>query len=84
MPTPIPVEYADVPENFQRQVLELVIWAGEEWYTIEQLGRHVGDLIDALDAMRALSDAGLIHRQGDYVFPTRAAIHLHDLFGATW
>jgi hypothetical protein len=41
-----------------------VLWAGEEWYTIEQLGRHVGGMIDALDAMSALADAGLIHRQG--------------------
>jgi hypothetical protein len=84
MPTPVPLDYADVPENFQRQVLELVVWAGEKWYTIEELSHHVGDLIDALDAMQALSDAGLIHRQDNYVFPTRAAIHLHNLFGATW
>lgn len=84
MHTTTDVDYADVPSNYERQILMLVLWAGDEWYTIEQLGRHVGDLIDALDAMRALSDAGLIHREGNYVFPTRAAIHLHDLFGATW
>ncbi len=78
------LDYDDVPSNFERQILMLVLWAGEDWYTVEQLGRHVGDLIVALDAMRVLSDVGLIHRQGDYVFPTRAAIHLHDLFGATW
>lgn len=84
MHTKIDVDYADVPENFQRQILMLVLWAGDEWCTIEELSRKVGDLIDALDAMSALSDAGLIHRQEQYVFPTRAAIHLHDLFGATW
>jgi len=84
MNTKIDVDYADVPENFQRQILMLVLWAGDEWCTIEELGGKVGDMIVALDAMSALSDAGLIHRQEQYVFPTRAAIHLHDLFGATW
>lgn len=77
-------EAVDVPENFQRQIMALVLWAGEEWCTIEELARKVGDLIDALDAMSALADAGLLHRQGHYVFPTRAAVHLHDLFGAAW
>jgi hypothetical protein len=76
------VDYADAPENFQRQIIMLVLWAGDEWWTIEELSRKVGDLVVALDAMSALSDAGLIHRQDQYVFPTRAAIHLHDLFGA--
>jgi hypothetical protein len=77
-------EAVDAPSNFERQIFMLTIWAGEEWCTIEGLSRNVGDLIITLDALSALSDAGLIHRQGDYVFPTRAAIHLHDLFGATW
>jgi len=76
--------YDDAPENFQRQVLGLVIWAGEKWFTISELAEHVGDLMDALDAMRALSDAGLIHRQGEYVFPTRAAVHVHHLFEMMW
>ncbi len=84
MHTKMPLDYADAPENFQRQILMLILWAGEDWYTITQLANHVGDTIDALDAMSALSDAGLIHRQGNYVFPTRAAIHLHNLFDATW
>ncbi len=77
-------EAVDVPENFQRQVMVLVLWAGEEWCTIEELARKVGDLVTALDAMSVLADAGLLHRQGRYVFPTRAAVHLHDLFGAAW
>jgi predicted transcriptional regulator len=79
-----PVDVVDAPENAQRQVLMLVLWAGEDWFTIRELAENVGDLITALDAMSALCDAGLIHRQDDYVFPTRAAIHLHELFGACW
>ncbi len=35
----------------------------------------------ALDALVALSDAGLVHRWGHYVIPTRAAMHCYWLFG---
>jgi hypothetical protein len=80
----IDLSEADTPENFQRQVLMLVLRAGADWCTIEELSRKVGDPIVALDAMSALADAGLIHRQDVYVFPTRPAIHLHDLFGGVW
>lgn len=74
----------DVPENFQRSLLMLLIWndpAGGEWWTIGELMRRIGDPIAALDAMAALADAGLIHRENDCVFPTRAARHYHHLFG---
>jgi hypothetical protein len=82
---PEPPEAVDAPENFQCQILGLLVWAGEdEWWTVKKLSRNVGDLIVTLDALSALSDAGLIHRQGKYVFPTQAAIHYHHLFGAGW
>lgn len=74
----------DVPENHQRQVLMLTLWCGDgvhEWWTIEGLMRHVADPVATLDAMADLADAGLIHRQGDFVLPTRPARHYHDLFG---
>lgn len=78
-------EAVDAPENFQAQVLVLLLWVGEgEWWTIEELGRKVGDLIVTLDALNVLADAGLIHREGEHVFPTRAAAKVHDLFGAAW
>jgi hypothetical protein len=35
----------------------LVLWAGEEWCTVEELGRKVGDLIVALDAMCSTAPA---------------------------
>jgi len=74
----------DVPENFERQVLALVLWADQDPCTVEQLSRNGGDIIVALDALSIVSDCGLIHRQGDHVFPTRAVLKVHDLFGAGW
>jgi hypothetical protein len=73
---------ADVPENFQRQILMLLLWTSEDkWWSLEALVNRVGDTIGALDALGALANAGLIHRQGIFVFPTLAARHYHSLFG---
>jgi membrane-associated PAP2 superfamily phosphatase len=75
----------DVPQNFERQILMLLLWSGgsstEEWWSLEDLVHRVGDPIVALDAMHALSNAGLIHRQGEFVFPTRAASYYFELLG---
>lgn len=75
----------DVPQNFERQGLMLVLWASgptqDEWWSVEELVHKVGDPIVALDAMSALSNAGLIHRQGKFVFPTRAASYYFELLG---
>ncbi len=72
----------DVPENFQRQLLMLLLWSSpEQWWSLEALVHRLGDPIEALDALTGLADAGLIHRQGKFVFPTRAALHYHHLFG---
>ncbi len=72
----------DVPENFQAQLLMLLVWGSQEqWWSLEALVHRIGDPIVALDALGVLEDTGLIHRQGKFVFPTRAALHYHHLFG---
>jgi hypothetical protein len=71
---------AEIPEYFERRILELILSAGEDHYTVEELGASLDHVIAALDAMSVLCDAGLIDRQGEHVFPTRAAIKLHELF----
>lgn len=73
---------ADVPENFQRQILMLLLWSSESrWWSVEALVNRVGNPIEALDALGALFNAGLIHRQGIFVFPTHQARRYHELFG---
>jgi hypothetical protein len=75
---------AEIPEYFERRILELILSAGEDRYTVAELGASVDHVIAALDAMSVLYDAGLIDRRGEYVFPTRAAIKVHELFATRW
>ncbi|MGN6373665.1 MAG: hypothetical protein ACTHM1_11880 [Solirubrobacteraceae bacterium] len=72
-----------MPEHHQRPLLMLLIWNDKdgEWWTLQELMQRIGDPFAALDAMATLTDAGLIHREGDWVFPTRAARGYHHLFG---
>jgi hypothetical protein len=70
---------AEIPEYFERRILELILYAGEDHYTIEELAASLDHVIATLDAMNVLYDAGLIDRQGEHVFPTSSAIKLHEL-----
>lgn len=46
----------------------------DHWpWSISELARELGDEINALDALRRLEQAGLVHRFGDFAFPTRTA-----------
>jgi hypothetical protein len=39
----------------------------------DEVAREFGDPVEAADALSRLHRAGLVHRVGDFVFPTRAA-----------
>ena len=70
------------PEGVQRLILRLLLDnERERLWPLEVVVRRVGNSITALDALVALSDAGLVHRWGHYVIPTRAAMHFHWLLG---
>lgn len=70
------------PEGVQRLILRLLLGGEDErLWPLEVVVHRVGDPITALDALVALSDAGLVHRWGRYVMPTRAAMHFFWLFG---
>ena len=72
-----PDHLTDVPESIQR----LLLLAPEhKLWRFEDIVHQADDPIVALDALTVLSDAGLIHRRGRYVFPTRAATHYRNLF----
>jgi hypothetical protein len=54
-------------------VIELLILDRQPW-TVEEIVREVsGTRLDAIDAVGRLVGSGLLHRHGDFVFPTRAA-----------
>jgi hypothetical protein len=48
-------------------------------WTIEELGRVLQCEVQALDSVGRLLRDGLIHRQGDFVFPTRAAARFNEI-----
>jgi hypothetical protein len=48
---------------------------------IEELIREHGNQRDALDGIDRLHGAGLIHRTGEFVFATRAAIRYSQIGG---
>lgn len=51
-------------------------------WTLPELGREVGDLGDATDAVRGLNQAGLIHKTSDgYIFASQAAVHVVQMVG---
>ncbi len=48
-------------------------------WMIEEIGRELGDQDDAVDSVARLAADGLVHRFGEFVFPTRAARRSDDL-----
>jgi hypothetical protein len=45
----------------------------------EEIAVAIGDPVVAVDAVDTLQAAGLLHRHGDFVFPTRAAARYRHL-----
>jgi hypothetical protein len=77
-----PDHLPQAPAGTQRVILRLLLSGEKErLWPLETVVHHVGNPITALDALVALSDAGLVHRWGRYVIPTRAAMHFFWLLG---
>jgi hypothetical protein len=77
-----PDHLPQAPAGVQRLILRLLLSTEQEHlWPLETVVHHVGNPIIALDALVSLSDAGLVHRWGHYVIPTRAAMHCYWLFG---
>jgi hypothetical protein len=76
-----PDHLPQAPAGVQRTILRLLLSdENEPLWPLETVVHHVGNPIVALDALVALSDAGLVQRWSSYVIPTRAAMHFYWLF----
>jgi hypothetical protein len=70
---------ATAERDADRTVLELLLHSQQWPWSIEEVGRELGDLPRAEDALSRLSGAGLVHRHARFAFPTRAAIRAVEL-----
>jgi hypothetical protein len=48
-------------------------------WSIHEIELEIGDAIDVEDAVARLHGAGLLHKVGDYVWITRAALHAEEM-----
>lgn len=73
------IEAADAPDHVESLVLDLLVDDPRLWAP-EEVGREVGNALEAADALESLRRAGLVHRTGEgFVFATRAAIRASEL-----
>lgn len=57
-----------------RNVLNLMLFDPSDYpMSIEEIGRTLGGTTSASESVSRLADAGLVHRMGDFVWPTLAA-----------
>lgn len=56
------------------KVVLSLMWHDRSWpWSLDEIAREIGSQPNAEDAVRRLSGAGLLHRHGEFVFPSRAA-----------
>jgi hypothetical protein len=77
---PIPGERGPSPWRVQYLVLHLLQEpGGPPMWSLHELATELGSQREAADAVAELQAAGLLHRCGEFVFPTRAATRMGAL-----
>ncbi len=70
---------AERDHQTERTILTLLLSDGQCVWSVEELVAEIGRRLDTTDAVAALNAAGLIHRCGEFVFATRAAIRFDGI-----
>jgi predicted transcriptional regulator len=72
-------DIAQAEKDIDKAVLELLLHSQQWPWSVEEVGREIGDRLGAEDALSRLARAGLAHRHDEFVFPSRAAIRAVEL-----
>jgi hypothetical protein len=60
-------------------VLETIIDPAAGLWSAAEIQQTLGGTINVVDSINRLHGLGLVHTLGEFVFPTRAAVHSHAL-----
>ncbi len=67
-------------ERIEAAIIGLLLDSKTSWpWSVQELTLELGDNLAVEDGLASLYAAGLIHRSGELVFPTRAAIRAHQI-----
>jgi len=67
-------------EQQDSAVLDMLIYDSScPLWSTEEIVRMLGDRVNAIDSVNRLAAAGLVHRIGEFVFPTLAARRADEL-----
>ena len=68
------------PGRSEAAVMLMLLEMGHPWpWSMSEIGRELGNELFAADAVVGLHAAGLVHRSGEFVFPTRPAMRSRQL-----
>jgi hypothetical protein len=73
-----PAEQEVSEDQRDNTILNIMLCGPSYPWTVEELVREVQDS-EAADAVARLTEAGLVHRFGEFVFPTRTARRADEL-----
>ena len=80
MPDEQPIPPADSEARAEWAVLNLLIDSdAQRPRSVEEIIRERGDRVEAIDAIDRLYGYGLIHRTGEFVFATQAAVRFSQI-----
>jgi hypothetical protein len=66
--------------HIQEDILTKLLTPTVRPWTVEALIRDIGNWNLTTETLTALRRAGLVSTRGFFIFPTRAAIHFHQLW----
>jgi hypothetical protein len=75
-----PTQAGSEPARSESAVMLMLLEMGHPWpWSMQEITRELGNELLAADAVVGLHAAGLVHRSGEFVFPTRSATRLREL-----